>query len=109
MPAPRFSHKLLDSGLHPHTLSSVRSTVILFSLHLGVTSDLFPLDFHCGQLSGHSTLCPLIDMAKLMGVFWRHLVAIVSELSRSFFYNFSLPLFTSILISTSVSLVSLCK
>ena len=84
MPAPRSSHKLPESGLHLRTLSFVRSTLILsFSVHLGV-----PLDFHCGQLSGHSTLCPLIDMAKLMGVFWQHLVANISELSSSVFISF---------------------
>jgi len=87
MPTLRFSHKLLEAGLHPRNLSSVRSTLILsFSLHLGVTSDPFPLDFHCGQLSGHSTLYPLIDVAKLMGVFWQHLVANISELSSSVFF-----------------------
>ena len=63
-----------------------------------VTSDPFPLDFHCGHPSGHSTVCPLIDMAKLMGVFWQHLVANSSQLSSGVFLNsFSVPLFTLIL------------
>ena len=43
-------------------------------------------------------------MAKLIGVFWQHLVSNISELNRSvFFQNFSLPLFTVIFIFTCVT------